>query len=363
MHEGDAGRSTASAPTTAVVGAPPPPTSRRAPSSTTSARPSRCCSSRASSRSASPGCASRPRPSSWRVAPAVAAVARLVAATRRLVVAWGAVLATMNVCFYEAIARLPLGTVAAIEFVPVVVLASLGARTPRNGRALLLAVGGVALLTDVRLEGEPVGVAFAAANAVAVHALHRARAPRRGGAAPAPASTGWRRPCSSPPSRARRSRSTPRRRPSATRSLLLAAIGVGIASSVVPYVARPARAGAAAARHLRADGLAAARDRRADRARRPAAGAARRPRRRASRSWWPGSRCTATPAPRDVRLLGPSVAGRPGAGVADMLIDSPWSSSARARERRAATTSPRGRRRSAGTRTASSARRASRRRV
>src|SRR6187455_3263075 len=87
-------------------------------------------------------------------------------ATRRLVVAWGLVLATMNVCFYEAIARLPLGTVAAIEFVPVVVLASLGARTPRNGAALALAVGGVALLTNVQLDGQPLGVAFAAANAV-----------------------------------------------------------------------------------------------------------------------------------------------------------------------------------------------------
>src|SRR5438876_6803115 len=34
--------------------------------------------------------------------------------------AWGLVLAAMNCCFYEAIARLPLGTVAAIEFLPVI---------------------------------------------------------------------------------------------------------------------------------------------------------------------------------------------------------------------------------------------------
>src|SRR3954451_10359973 len=38
----------------------------------------------------------------------------------RLVIAWGAVLAVMNCCFYEAIDRLPLGTVAAIEFLPVI---------------------------------------------------------------------------------------------------------------------------------------------------------------------------------------------------------------------------------------------------
>src|SRR5665811_77924 len=38
----------------------------------------------------------------------------------------GAVLAVMNVCFYSAISRLPLGTVAAIEFLPVIALAALG---------------------------------------------------------------------------------------------------------------------------------------------------------------------------------------------------------------------------------------------
>jgi inner membrane transporter RhtA len=76
------------------------------------------------------------------------------------------VLAVMNCCFYLAIDRLPLGTVAAIEFLPVIALAAAGARTPRNAAALLLAVPGVYLLTDVRLEGEPLGVALAFANAV-----------------------------------------------------------------------------------------------------------------------------------------------------------------------------------------------------
>jgi inner membrane transporter RhtA len=72
----------------------------------------------------------------------------------------------MNVCFYEAIARLPLATVAAIEFVPVIVLAAAGARTRRNACALLLAVAGVYLLTDVRLAGEGAGFALAFCNAV-----------------------------------------------------------------------------------------------------------------------------------------------------------------------------------------------------
>src|SRR5206468_3403226 len=51
---------------------------------------------------------------------------------RRTLLAWGAVLAVMNCCFYESIDRLPLGTVAAIEFLPVIALAALGARTARN---------------------------------------------------------------------------------------------------------------------------------------------------------------------------------------------------------------------------------------
>jgi inner membrane transporter RhtA len=95
----------------------------------------------------------------------------LDAGGRRLLLAMGVVLAVMNVCFYVAIERLPLGTVAAIEFLPVVALAALGTRTARNGLALALAVAGVYLLTDVRLEGEPLGVAFAFANA-ALFALY-----------------------------------------------------------------------------------------------------------------------------------------------------------------------------------------------
>jgi inner membrane transporter RhtA len=85
---------------------------------------------------------------------------------RRLLVGWGAVLALMNACFYVAIDRLPLGTVAAIEFLPVIALAALGARSLRNVAALALAVPGVYLLTGVQLEGEPLGVTLAFANAV-----------------------------------------------------------------------------------------------------------------------------------------------------------------------------------------------------
>jgi len=91
---------------------------------------------------------------------------RLDRRTKQLLLAWGTVLAVMNSCFYLAIDRLPLGMVAAIEFLPVIALAAIAARTRRNMVALVLAVTGVYLLTDVRLVVEPVGVVFAAANAV-----------------------------------------------------------------------------------------------------------------------------------------------------------------------------------------------------
>jgi inner membrane transporter RhtA len=108
----------------------------------------------------------------------IAAAAALFAAWRRpwrllagidrrgrvLVVQLGIVLAAMNAIFYLAVARLPLATVAAIEFLGVVLLATVGIRTPRNAAALALTVCGVAALADVRLAGQPLGLAFAFGN-------------------------------------------------------------------------------------------------------------------------------------------------------------------------------------------------------
>jgi len=90
--------------------------------------------------------------------------AELDAGERRTVVALGCVLAIMNVCFYLAIDRLPLATVGTIEFLGPIVLAAFGVRTMRNLAALLLACGGVFLLTSVRISGEPIGYIFAFAN-------------------------------------------------------------------------------------------------------------------------------------------------------------------------------------------------------
>ena len=155
---------------------------------------------------------------------------------KRLLIAWGTVLAIMNACFYTAIDRLPLGTVAAIEFLPVIALAALGARTLRNGAALALAVPGVYVLSDVRLRAQPVGLAFAFANAILfalyiVLADRVAKRPAVAGIDGLAASmliaaavitpiAGWRAlPAFSDP------------------TSVLAGIGVGICSSVIPYVA------------------------------------------------------------------------------------------------------------------------------
>jgi inner membrane transporter RhtA len=84
---------------------------------------------------------------------------------RALIVSLGAVFALMNTCFYVAIDRLPLATVAAIEFIGPIALAAAGARIARNGGAVAAAAAGVYLLTRARFVGGEFGVAFAFANA------------------------------------------------------------------------------------------------------------------------------------------------------------------------------------------------------
>ena len=92
---------------------------------------------------------------------------RWTAAHLRIVTAFGLVLAAMNVSFYLAIDRLPLGTAVAIEFCGPIAVAALGSRTRRDYAALALATGGVLALADVHLAGSPGGLAFAAAAGVA----------------------------------------------------------------------------------------------------------------------------------------------------------------------------------------------------
>lgn len=85
---------------------------------------------------------------------------------RGTVVVWGALLALMNASFYLAIDLLPLGTVAAIEFAGPILLAAVALRTVRNFAAVALAAAGVAALAEVSYAGAPLGFAFATINAV-----------------------------------------------------------------------------------------------------------------------------------------------------------------------------------------------------
>jgi inner membrane transporter RhtA len=163
-------------------------------------------------------------------------VRRLTPAQRWLLLGLGVVLAAMNTTFYLAIARLPLATVGAIEFVGTIALAAIGVRNGRNAIALVLAVGGVVALTDIQLAGEPLGFAFVFVNC-ALFALyvilgHRIANTGAGlsgidqlGAAmliaavvATPFCLGAAAPAFSDP------------------AALLAGVGVGICSSVIPYV-------------------------------------------------------------------------------------------------------------------------------
>jgi len=96
----------------------------------------------------------------------------LVALVRPPKVAWtgrpmmlagvfGVVTALMNLCFYEAVARLPLGTAVAIEFLGPIAVVAYESRSIRGFLSLLAALGGVVLIADVQFAPEPLGVVFA----------------------------------------------------------------------------------------------------------------------------------------------------------------------------------------------------------
>jgi len=154
---------------------------------------------------------------------------------RRLLLAMGLVLASMNSVFYLAIDRLPLATVGAIEFLAPILIALVGLRDRRNLVALAMAVAGASMLTRVHFEGGAFGYVLAFANCalfgaylVIGHALARdggAAGIDRLGAAmliallvAAPIGVRDALPALS------------------DAHLLAAAVGVGLCSSVVPYV-------------------------------------------------------------------------------------------------------------------------------
>lgn len=89
---------------------------------------------------------------------------QMKAAARWNIAGLGVVLGAMNACFYLAIDRLPLATVGAIEFLGPIALALAGLRTRRNATALALVIAGVWFLTQLRVAGTLPGFVFAFAN-------------------------------------------------------------------------------------------------------------------------------------------------------------------------------------------------------
>jgi len=157
---------------------------------------------------------------------------RLTPPERWTVAALGVVLAGMNSLFYLAIRQLPLSTVGAIEFLGPIGLAALGIRSVRNILAMIVAVAGVYILTDVRIAGTPLGYVFAFANCAlfVIYIILGHRISGNGGidrlgismliAAIAALPIGIR---DTAPAFSHL-------------GLLLAGVGVGISSSVIPYV-------------------------------------------------------------------------------------------------------------------------------
>ena len=87
------------------------------------------------------------------------------AKTRWLLLGLGFCLAVMNTTFYLALDRLPMSLVAAMEFVGTIGVALYGLRTGRNVAALLLAVLGVFILIDVKWATDPLGLLWSTLNA------------------------------------------------------------------------------------------------------------------------------------------------------------------------------------------------------
>ena len=82
------------------------------------------------------------------------------------VAAFGASTALMNLFFYLAIDRLPLGKGVTIEFIGPITVAALRTRSVRNTVALLCAAIGVVVLGGVELGNEPLGLVFILAASV-----------------------------------------------------------------------------------------------------------------------------------------------------------------------------------------------------
>jgi len=91
---------------------------------------------------------------------------RLNRRTWTVVLGYGVVLGSMNLCFYLALARIPLGIAVTIEFLGPLAVALAGSRRWLDVFWALLAMGGVVLLTEGRGDLNVVGFLFAVAAGV-----------------------------------------------------------------------------------------------------------------------------------------------------------------------------------------------------
>ena len=162
-------------------------------------------------------------------------IAEAPAPARRPILLLGVILAAMNICFYLAIDRLPLATVAAIEFAATIAVALIGLRSARNLLALGLAVAGVFLLIGFKVSGDMIGIGFTIANAIlfALYVIVGHAVARQGGTSGIPrlgAAMAVAFIVASPFGIGDVATLV------AQPLLILAGIGVGISSSVIPYI-------------------------------------------------------------------------------------------------------------------------------
>jgi len=93
-------------------------------------------------------------------------LSEFISTSGRLAGLFGLVTLGMNMVFYEAIARLPMGTAVAIEFLGPIAVAALGSRSGRDWLALILAATGVLTLSGAQWSSSASGVLFALGAAV-----------------------------------------------------------------------------------------------------------------------------------------------------------------------------------------------------